>query len=134
MPLRCCRQFTKHKIAPAPTIQDDIERLLAEHIRFYAIDLYKTIPYIITSDYIHVITERKAKFNELIRSAIDVYSESCVIIYQQRFNYIDTKINNTFYTLFKDSRIRFTKDAVKLPYVCNHILTHSNERASSIYA
>lgn len=129
----CCHR-NHNQIIPDLRIQDEIECVIAEHQQFYEIDLQKTIPYTITSDYIHVITERKAKLNELIRSAIDVCSESCVILYQERFNAINTKINSTFYTLFKDGRIRFTKDAVKLPYVCNHILTHSNEWASSIDA
>ena len=128
----CCHR-NHNQIIPALRIQDDIEHILAEHILFYENDLHKTTPYTITSDYIHAITERKAKLNKLIRSAIDVCSESCVILYQRRFNAIDMNINTTFYTLFKDGRIRFTKDAVKLPYVCNHILTHSNEWASSIY-
>ena len=134
MPLRCCRQFTKHKIAPAPTIQDDIERLLAEHEHFYNIHLCRTITYTITPDYIHTITERKARFNGLANSAIDTCGESAIMMYQGRFNYVDIKIYNTIYKLFKDGRVRFSKEAMKLPYIREHILTHSNERASSIYA
>jgi len=139
MPLRCLRwrRRPSHKIVPAltipPSIQDDIERLIDEHTKFYYIHLNTNITYTITPEYIHMITERKARLNGLLNSGIDLLGESCILMYQGRFNYFDIKIYNTMYKLFKDGRIRFTKDAMKIPYVREHILTNSNERSSSIY-
>ena len=132
MPLRWCCSIP-NKIIPISSIQDDIERLLAEHERFYNIHLRNSITYIITPEYIHTITEQKARFNGLTNSAIDTCGESAIMMYQGRFKYVDIKIYNTIYKLFKDGRVRFTKEAMKLPYVREHILTNSNERSSSIY-
>ena len=142
MPLRCCKRRLSSTIVPVtltvttpvPTIQDEIERTIAEHRRFYHIHLHSNITYTITPDYIHTITEQKARFIGLINSALDVCSESRIKTYQDHFNRIDIRIYTTLYKLFKDGRVRFTKDTIKIPYVREYILTSSGDKHSFIYS